>query len=114
MFHLKAWLRKNPANPKEGVTNTLLRRGAHQSQHLVQIKDHEKPHVHKKHDLTVFFLKGKGTLLLGAQRFPITKGDVVFIPKGAAHHYIHKGRGRTVCCAVFSPPFDGKDTLPID
>ena len=96
----------------KGVKSRLLSRGSYQSQHLVEIRDHESPHIHRKHDLTVFFLEGRGTLLLKGRRIPVRKGDTAFIPKGAAHHYINKGRRPTLVYAVFSPAFDGKDTIP--
>ena len=112
--NLNTWLKENRAKPEEAIKITQLGATAHQSQHIVQIRDHEKPHVHKEHDLTAFVLQGSGTLTVGKEEFPVKAGDVISIPKGTPHHYQKGSRKPTIVYVVFSPPFDGKDTVPVE
>src|SRR3989338_5366132 len=58
---------------------------AHSSRHLIYLKEPEKPHVHERSDLLVFVLKGKGSVHIRDQAFPIKKGDVVEIPQNTPH-----------------------------
>lgn len=68
-------LAENPLGASENIKITTLGQGQGVSHHLVQVRDREKPHVHKIHDGTVVMVKGGG---------------------------------------VFSLPFDGKDTVPVE
>jgi len=110
---LATFLKDHPAQPEEGIKATQLIASQYSSQHIVQILNHEHPHIHKDHDLTFFVLQGQGTLILGKESIPVKEGDVIFIPRGTPHHYLNKGRGRTIGYVVYSPPFDGKDTIPV-
>jgi mannose-6-phosphate isomerase-like protein (cupin superfamily) len=79
----------------------------------VQIRDRETPHLHKAHDATVMMLKGQGFLMLEQRRIDLTVGDIVYIPRGAVHAFTNTDREPTVAFAIYSPPFDGKDTHPV-
>jgi len=82
------------------------------SYHVVQVHDREAPHRHTAHDLTVFVLRGRGTLFLGHRRIRLRAGDAVLIPRGTAHSFVNEGRGRAVTLAVFTPPLDAPDAVP--
>jgi len=82
------------------------------SYHVVQVRDREMPHRHAAHDLTVFVLRGRGTLVLEHARIPLRAGDAVLIPRGTAHWFVNEGRGRAVALAVFTPPLDAPDAVP--
>ncbi|TMB05530.1 MAG: cupin domain-containing protein [Deltaproteobacteria bacterium] len=82
------------------------------SYHVVQVHDREAPHRHAAHDLTVFVLRGRGTLVLGHTRIRLRAGDAVLIPRGTAHSFVNEGRGRAVTLAVFTPPLDAPDAVP--
>ena len=83
------------------------------SHHIVQIRDREVPHIHKLHDGTVVMMKGRGYLVMDHRRIDLTVGDVVFIPRGVVHYYVNTASEPTVPLAVFSPPFDGTDNIPV-
>jgi quercetin dioxygenase-like cupin family protein len=91
---------------------------------IVQVRTAEPPHVHRRHDLTVLVLRGAGRLHLvrtnaGASRpvtsvVPMRLGDAASIPRGVAHWFVNDGGEPAAALAVFSPPFDGTDHVPVD
>ena len=111
--HLEQLLSANPLSPDQNIRVTTLGKGKDMSHHLVQIRDHEKPHVHKTHDLTVAMLKGKGYLMLDQKRIELRRGDVLFIPQGSVHYFVNTFAEPSVGLAVFSPVFKGKDSIPV-
>ena len=84
------------------------------SHHVVQIRDREAPHIHKDHDVKVVILRRQGYLMWEKERMDLFAGDILFIPRGAAHYFINTHSGPTVALAIYSPPFDGKDTIPVE
>ena len=111
--HLNKILAENPLPPGQNIKVVTLGKGEGTSHHVVLIRDRETPHVHKKHDLTVVVLKGEGYLMLGKIRINLTRGDVLFIPRGNVHYFVNTYYKPSVALAAFSPPFDGKDTIPV-
>jgi quercetin dioxygenase-like cupin family protein len=109
---LEQILAENPLAPAENLRVTNLGKGIETSHHVVQIRDREAPHVHKVHDLTVVVLKGSGTLWLNQKAVDLVKGDILFLPRDTVHYFINTAREPSVALAVFSPAFDGKDSLP--
>jgi len=102
----------NPPAPGENIKVANLSRSASVSQHVVQIRDREALHVHKIHDATVIMLRGGGYLVLDKSRINLKAGDVIHIPRGVAHQFVNTLSDPTVAVAVYSPPFEGKDTHP--
>jgi mannose-6-phosphate isomerase-like protein (cupin superfamily) len=111
---LEKMLAENPLPPGENIKVITLGQGPAASHHVVQIRDRETPHVHKTHDATVTMLNGQGYLMLEQRRIDLTAGDVVYIPRGAAHYFTNTAREPTVAFAIYSPPFDGKDMVPVE
>ena len=107
-------LTEHPLSAEENIKVVTLGKGQGVSHHVVQIRDREIPHVHKKHDLTVMVLKGKGYLLLGKRKIDLAAGDVLFVPRRTTHYFVNTFSEPSVALAVFSPPFDGKDTIPVE
>jgi len=99
-----------PADEK--VRADLVARSETASYHVVQVLDREPPHRHVAHDLTVFVLRGHGTLVLGNTRIPLQAGDAALIPRGTVHWFTNESRGRAVTLAVFTPPLDAPDSVP--
>ena len=62
----------------------------------------------------VMMLKGQGYLMLEQRRIDLMVGDVVYIPRGAAHYFTNTAREPTVAFVTYSPPFDGKDIVPVN
>ncbi len=57
-------------------------------------------------------LRGQGFLMLEHRRVDLTVGDVVYIPRGAAHYFTNTDREPTVAFVTYTPAFDGKDIVP--
>ncbi|MFQ5683543.1 MAG: cupin domain-containing protein [Candidatus Binatia bacterium] len=106
-------LADNPLSSSRNLRVVTLGKGKGTSHHVVQIRYRETPHIHRNHDLTVVVLKGAGYLTLDKKRFNLRKGDVLFIPRGAVHYFVNTYYKPSVALAIFSPPFDGKDTIPV-
>jgi quercetin dioxygenase-like cupin family protein len=45
-------------------------------------------HVHDREDETVFLLDGAGVFWAGDQRWELTSGDAVFLPRGVPHTFL--------------------------
>ena len=111
---LEKIIAENPLAPGENIKVITLGQGPAASHHVVQIRDREIPHLHKTHDATVVMLKGQGYLMLEQRRIDLAVGDVVYIPRGAAHYFTNTDREPTVAFATYTPAFDGKDIVPVN
>ena len=100
-----------PAGENIKVVNLGHLQGA--SQHVVQIRDREVPHVSKLHDATVTMMRGQGYLILGQKRIELKTGDVIHIPRGGPHYYVNTASEPMVAFLVYAPAFDGKDIHPV-
>ncbi len=107
-------LAENPLGASENIKITTLGQGQGVSHHLVQVRDREKPHIHKIHDGTVVMVKGRGYLMLENRRIDLSAGDIVYIPRNAVHYFVNTASEPSVAFVVFYPPFDGKDTAPME
>jgi len=90
------------------------RRTEQASYHVVRLKGAEKPHVHDRHDLTVFVLTGRVRMHLGDDVFEVGPADVIEIPHGRAHWAENIGPDAAEAYILFTPPFDGKDRRFVD
>jgi quercetin dioxygenase-like cupin family protein len=104
---------ENPLGPTENIKITNLGQGQGASHHVVQIRDREPPHIHRLHDVTVILTRGRGYLIMDGRRIQLTEGDIVHIPRGVPHYYVNTAPHPAVAFVIFSPPFDGKDTIPL-
>jgi quercetin dioxygenase-like cupin family protein len=92
-----------------------LSRNRTQSVHRVRIYTREEPHIHAKHDSTVVLQSGGGVLHLDGTPVPMATGDHVTIPRNMPHYFIHTASTPySEALVVFSPPFDGKDRIPVE
>jgi mannose-6-phosphate isomerase-like protein (cupin superfamily) len=73
-------LAENPLGASENIRITTLGQGQGVSHHLVQVRDREKPHIHKLHDGTVVIVKGEGHLMMENRRIDMSAGDIVYPP----------------------------------
>jgi mannose-6-phosphate isomerase-like protein (cupin superfamily) len=106
-------LAENPMAPGENIKITHLGADPAASHHIVQVRDREAPHIHREHDGTVVLLRGQGFLMMGQSRLDLTSGDVVFIPRNTPHYFVNTSPEPAAAFVVFSPPFDGKDIVPV-
>lgn len=103
----------DPMTDEENIHVTTLERTPTASHHLVRIRKEEPLHRHDKSDLTVFILQGAGMIEIGESTRHASTGDVIFIPRTAPHRFINYSPDVAVAYVVFSPPFDGKDIVPV-
>tara|TARA_B100001971_G_C18247272_1_gene575292 strand:- start:349 stop:771 length:423 start_codon:yes stop_codon:yes gene_type:complete len=91
-----------------------LRATAEASFHLVRLKGAESPHIHDRHDLTVFILSGTSTVNFKDHAISMGPGDLIKIPRGVLHWAKNIGQDPTQAYAIFTPPFDGKDRRVVE
>jgi uncharacterized cupin superfamily protein len=105
-------LRQHPIEARANIRADMIARTTTTSVHLAQIRGGETPHRHMTHDLTVTMLRGKGRVTIDGAARSVAAGDVVVIPRGAAHFFVNTGGDIAVSLAVYSPPMDAPDTVP--
>ena len=98
----------------DNIKLETLARNRLSSHHLVVIKRAEPLHYHAKHDGWAIVLKGTGTFLLGDRMFEVHPGASFYIPRRMPHRAIREGKEPLAAFVIFTPPFDGKDTVPIE
>jgi quercetin dioxygenase-like cupin family protein len=108
---LDAFLAAHPLAAEQGIRADEVGRTASASYHLVQVRGSESPHRHVAHDLTVFVLRGRGTLTLEEVRHALAAGDAAVVPRGAVHWFANGGHEPALALVVFAPPLDAPDTV---
>ena len=68
-----------------------------------QIRDREPPHLHKRHDLTVFLHEGTGVLKIEGDTLPMKEGDWVTIQRGLPHQFINLGNSPARAVVIRTP-----------
>ena len=110
---LTQWLAEHPLQDDQELSIQEIGRTDGASFHLVQVRTSERPHFHKAHDGVVVIQQGGGTLFVGTESVTLKPGSVVNIPRGVIPYFVNESPKPTVAFVVFSPPFDGKDTIPV-
>jgi len=105
----KTILQGHPLRSEDNFKNTEFLRTDEMSHHLVQIRDREKLHVHRHHDMMAYLYQGWGTFKIGEKLVPLKPGDFVMVPKGTPHQFVNESQDVAVAYAVISPPFDKTD-----
>ncbi len=106
--------RRHPLATGANIRADEIARSTSASIHLIQVRGGEAPHRHATHDLSVTVLRGEGILRLAGTTQALHAGDVAVVPRGATHWFTRGGADVAVALAVFSPPLDAPDTVPID
>jgi quercetin dioxygenase-like cupin family protein len=101
-----------PLPPGENIRSTPQLTAAAASVSQVQIRDREVPHIHRRYDLTVVLVRGRGTLWLAGHPSPMRPGDAAFIARGTPHYFVNDGAAPAEAVVVFAPPFTGPDQAP--
>jgi quercetin dioxygenase-like cupin family protein len=112
-WSLNDLLRQHPIEAGANIRADMIARTPTSSVHLVQVHGGETPHRHMTHDLTVTVLRGEGRVTIDGAARSVAAGDVVVIPRGAAHFFVRTGRETAVSLAVYAPPMDAPDTVPV-
>jgi len=111
-WHISQWLAQHPLPRDEEIAVAELGRTEASSLHIVHIRGREALHVHERHDLVALLHRGHGTLRVGSTTLHLREGSVVAIPRGVPHAFVNESRRPAAAVVVFSPPFDGADTIP--
>ncbi len=101
------------AREVKGIEVVKLSDSPLMTQVLAFISTAEEPHYHAHHDLTFRVLKGCGELYLDGETYLLYEGDIAYIPKKKVHFYINRAEV-SVLLAVFSPSYDGKDSVKVE
>ncbi len=104
----------HPLEPGKAFQVIEIGRDANSSQHLAWIVDGEQPHRHDTHDLFVVMLRGYGTMRLGAETRPLGAGSIVYVPRATPHAFTNLSGAPAAAYAIYFPPFDGKDRVPVE
>jgi quercetin dioxygenase-like cupin family protein len=104
-------IQKNPIGAEEKTKLFAFFENADHTVNLIQTRGAVPAHHHADHDEMVMVLEGKGTFTIEGQNREVAAGDVLIIPRGAVHSYVHQGDGITAVVSVFSPKFDPKDRI---
>ena len=111
---LDAFLAAHPLASGQNIRADEIGRTATASYHVVQVRGSETAHRHVTHDLTVFVLRGRGTLVRRSDHVALAAGDAAVVPHGEPHRFANGGRGGAVALVVFAPPLDAPDSEPAD
>jgi quercetin dioxygenase-like cupin family protein len=104
-------IEKNPIGAEEKTKLFAFFENADHTVNLIQTRGAVPAHHHVEHDELVMILEGKGTFTIEGQNREVSAGDILIIPRGAVHSYVHQGEGITAVFSVFSPKFDPKDRI---
>jgi quercetin dioxygenase-like cupin family protein len=106
---VSGFLDNNPL--KEGtVPIRLFAQGEHLTVNLVTPTEPLKAHYHETHEETVYLVRGRGLLRLGAETKQMNAGDLAHIPKRLIHGFTPEGKD-CLAISIFGPAFDGKDRI---
>jgi mannose-6-phosphate isomerase-like protein (cupin superfamily) len=111
---IESLLAQHPLEKGKTFQVTELGRDASSSHHLVWIVDREQPHRHDGHDLFVVMLRGWGTMRIGAETRPVGPGSIVYVPHATPHAFANESPEPAAAYAIYFPPFDGKDRVPVE
>lgn len=112
-FNLRQYLKDHPLPRGEDKRVDLIAAGPTASIHMVQIRGAEPPHVHATHDLRVVMVRGRGTMVIEGKKITAGVGSVFEIERGTPHYFVNGGTAPAAALATFSPPYDGKDMIPV-
>ncbi len=102
---------KNQIGSEEKTKLFGLFENADHTVNVIQTRGAVPAHHHVEHDEMVMILEGKGTFTIEGQAREVSAGEILVIPRGAVHSYVHQGDGVTAVISVFSPKFDPKDRI---
>jgi len=81
---------------------------------LIWVSDTVKPHFHKKHNETLYFIEGEGIFYVGSKKHEIKSGDYITIPKNVVHSFKTTSKSPIKAISVQAPEFFGEDRFWIE
>ncbi len=110
---LEKILAADPLGEHEDFKVTPLFENARSKHVLVQVRDREPAHVHTDSDITVWLLRGRGTMHIAGKEHAVKTGDVIHVPRDAVHYYVNQGPETGAALVVYSPAPGPDDRVPI-
>ena len=112
-INLRKFLREHALPNDQDTRVDLIATGPTTSIHVVQLRHGERPHMHAAHALRVVVIRGRGTMVLDRKKVPAGVGSVFEIKRGAGHYFLNKSKIPAAALVTFTPPYDGKDLIPV-
>lgn len=81
---------------------------------LGQIREAEVLHRHRRHDLVVFLLEGKGRLETTGGTVPLRADDGLVVPRGIPHRFVPTGDRPARALILRTPPPEARDFHPVE
>jgi len=69
------------------------------------------PHKHNDSEEAYYILKGKGVVKVNEEKYEVSEGNVVFVPKGFTHQIMNDGEEDLVFIWIMAPPGDVPETI---
>jgi mannose-6-phosphate isomerase-like protein (cupin superfamily) len=51
---------------------------------------------------------------IGDETRPIAPGSILYVPRGTVHAFTNQSGAPAASYAIYFPPFDGKDRVPVE
>ena len=96
-------MRQRPLGANENLRVTPLSNGGRSATYLMQVRRAEPLHHHTDSDMTMFVVRGEGSIRIDDRAANVKVGDVIHIPRNTTHAYTNKGSGVSVLVIVYSP-----------
>lgn len=98
----------------EGRAGMTLTTQAGHIMALGQIREAERLHRHRRHDLVVFLLEGRGRLATTGGTVAVRPEDGLVIPRGVPHRFVPTGDSPARALILRTPPPEGRDFHPVE
>ncbi len=98
----------------ENIQNQKLFGDSLTSSFVIFIKKEVPLHKHIFHSEHVWILEGEAEMILGNEKFKISKGDCIFIPKNTPHKVSVTSSIPLKIISIQSPNFDGSDRVLLE
>lgn len=105
--------RANPAGDQP-VAAVEIHRAPRCSLHVVQVTDRIPLHVHAHSDELAVLWRGAGIMQVGDQSTELIPGMAVYVPRGVPHAFRRTSSEVAVALAVYTPPLQDGDRVPVE
>jgi quercetin dioxygenase-like cupin family protein len=106
-------VRRNPIQPGETAKVFELLRGEQASINVWQMTRGMPAHLHRKHDEIIIVESGRANTRVGDKNINVGPGDTLVVRRGTVHGATVIGDEPFRGWSIFTPPFDGKDRVPV-
>jgi mannose-6-phosphate isomerase-like protein (cupin superfamily) len=103
--HIDQILKENPMGPDEKAKQITIAQDDTISLYVFKLNEGVwiKPHIHKTHDETIYFIEGMAQMLINDKWVDMKPGTLHFNPMGKVHSLKVVGSEPVVIISVFTP-----------